>query len=417
MVSEAPTRNEVPTRRRESRLGSLRVLIVAPTAEKREEIRAALQDVPEPQLVVEEAASDQSNNALGAGSDVAFVALDSPEHPNFELLARVAQGQDAPQVLAVLSDGSPESIRGALRAGAQEILFTPLARLDLWRALLKIDEARRGALRHGLGQILSLVSASGGVGVTTVTANLALALRHETDKGVAVLDLDLQASDLSTALNLEPEKTIVDLVDSKQKLDSIRLESALTKGPSGVYLLAAPKQVEQSEVVGPELVVAILDLMRQLFDVVLIDCGRHISENVVAVWEHSDQMLYLVDQSLSAVSRAWRVFDLLKRLGLKRISPRLVINRHSGRELVGEAEISQTLARPIFAKIPRDDRSLRTVLVGGRDLFRVAPKSPLTKGLALLARRLVEPETQLRNSRPAGFLKALFSIQRAGAAS
>ncbi len=403
------------TQRRESGAGSLKVLIIGPTGETRGAMRGVLGEVLEPEIVVEEIASDQPLARGSADADVVMMLLDSGNPPSFEPLQRLAQAEAGPKVLAVLQDGSPEIIRGALRAGAHEVLFLPLNRLDLSRALLKIDETRRGVLRQGMGLIFSLVSASGGVGVTTLTANLALALQVRTGKRVGVVDLDLQAGDLSTALNLEPVKTIMDLADVKQKLDSIRLESVLTKGPAGVYLLAAPKRVEESELVSSGLVVPVLDVMRQLFDVVLIDCGRYMSENTAAAWERSDQLLYVIDQSLSALRRTWRVLELLKRLGLNHIAPRFVVNRYSGRELISEAQIAQTLARPIFAKIPRDDRSLKAILIQGRDLFKAAPKSALAKSVELLACKLVGDRPEKQSLRRAGFLKMLFSPQRAGA--
>jgi septum formation inhibitor-activating ATPase MinD len=114
------------------------------------------------------------------------------------------------------------------------------------------------------------VSLIGGTGVTSLAANLALALRYAFDKRVAVIDLDLQTGGLSVFLNLEPERTIMALAEGTRKLDSIQLESALSKHASGIYLLAAPKRIEDSELVSDATVGAILDLMRQLFDFVIV---------------------------------------------------------------------------------------------------------------------------------------------------
>jgi len=90
------------------------------------------------------------------------------------------------------------------------------------------------------------------------------------------------------------------LCEGERKLDSIQLESALTKHPSGIYLLAAPKRIEDSELVADKTIGAVLELMRQLFDFVLVDCGGYIDENAVAAWERSDYLFYLLDQSIAA---------------------------------------------------------------------------------------------------------------------
>ena len=124
-------------------------------------------------------------------------------------------------------------MKRVIRAGADELLFLPLDPGDLTRALLKVSESRVRAARHDGGMVISLASIVGGVGVSSIAVNLALALRYKLDKRVALLDLDLQTGALAVLLNLEPEFTIMPLCRLEKKLDSIQLEAALTKHPSG----------------------------------------------------------------------------------------------------------------------------------------------------------------------------------------
>ena len=139
-------------------------------------------------------------------------------------------------------------MKRVLRAGADELLFMPLDPGDATRALLKISEARRRTERRRAASSFRVTSLVGGVGVTSLAANLALAL-ESLHQRVALVDLDLQTGGSAVFLNLDPEVTIMALVRLEQKLDSIQLESALTKHPSGVYLLAAPKRIEDGELV------------------------------------------------------------------------------------------------------------------------------------------------------------------------
>ena len=80
------------------------------------------------------------------------------------------------------------------------------------RVLVKLAERQRrdepGDERKAGGLIYSLTSLAGGVGVTTLCANLTLALSYASDKSAAVVDLDLQKGGLSVALQPEPEQTI-----------------------------------------------------------------------------------------------------------------------------------------------------------------------------------------------------------------
>src|SRR6266436_3015942 len=279
-------------------------------------------------------------------------------------------------------------MRRILRAGADELLFLPMDAGDATRALLKISETRRRAERQAGGVIIALVSTIGGVGVTSLTANVGLALRYTLNKRVAVVDLDLQTGGLAVFLNLEPERTIMALTEGNRKLDSIQLESALSKHASGMYLLAAPKRIEDSELVTDVTVGAILDLMRQLFDFVIVDCGTHVDANTVAAWERSNHLFYVLDQSIGAARCAWRFVDLCGRLGLQGIEPNFILSRFVPGHPISEEQLSHTLAKTLYAKIPRDEKVLERIQLSAQDLWQVAPNSPLAKSVEDLARRL-----------------------------
>ena len=119
-------------------------------------------------------------------------------------------------LFALVQERSPVLMRRILRAGADELLFLPLDIGDATRALLKISETRRKAERQTGGVVVSLVSTVGGVGVTSLAANLGLALRYALNKRVAVVDLDLQTGGLAVFLNLEPERTIMQLCEGDE---------------------------------------------------------------------------------------------------------------------------------------------------------------------------------------------------------
>jgi pilus assembly protein CpaE len=233
-----------------------------------------------------------------------------------------------------------------------------------------------------------MVSTVGGVGVTSLAGNLALALRYTFNKRVAVVDLDLQSGGMAVFLNLEPERTIMQLCEGDRRLDSIQLESSLTKHPSGIYLLAAPKRIEDSELVSEKTIGAVLELMRQLFDFVVVDCGGYIDENAVAAWERSDHLFYVLDQSIAAARCAWRFVDLFGRLGLSGVEPNFILSRFVPHHPITEEQITHTLGRPIYAKIPRDEKVLERMQLRAQDLWTVGSGSPLARAVEDLARRL-----------------------------
>ena len=375
----------------DGRHGGLKVQLVGQGDEHRDEVRDALAALGDPILNIEEVEPDPEVAAEVTESsfDVTMVLFNGNDELSLSYLNGRAGQEPRPALFALLHDRSPELMKRVLRAGADELLFLPLDPGDATRALLKISETRRREEVHvGGGQIVSLVSLIGGTGVTSLAANMALALRYAFDKRVAVVDLDLQTGGMSVFLNLEPERTIMALVEGTRKLDSIQLESALSKHASGVYLLAAPKRIEDSELVSDVTVGATLELMRQLFDFVIVDCGTHIDEKSVAAWERSNYLFYVLDQSIGAARCAWRFVDLVGRLGLTGVEPNFILSRFTPGHPITEDQLSHTLAKPIHTRIPRDEKVLERVQLSAQDLWQVAPNSPLAKSIEDLARRL-----------------------------
>ncbi|MHB8381871.1 MAG: AAA family ATPase [Candidatus Binataceae bacterium] len=394
-----------------SRRGALKVHLVCAAEEQRTEVRTELAALGDPPLDVAEIELDADTTDLES-PDVTMVVINGDEEAALRYLHRETRLSPAPLVFALLEDRSSELMKRVLRAGADELLFLPLDPGDVTRALLKISEARRREEHHEGGQIVSLVSLVGGTGVTSLSANLALALRYAMDKRVAVVDLDLQTSGLSVFLNLEPDRTIMALTEAGKKLDSIQLEGSLSKHASGVYLMAAPKRIEDSEMVTDAVVGEMLDLMRQLFDYVIVDCGTHIDANSVAAWERSKHLFYVLDQSIGAARCAWRFVDLVQRLGLRNVEPAFVLSRHILNHPIGEDQLSHTLAQPIFARVPRDEKILERIQLSAQDLWQVAPNSPLAKSIEDIARRIASSNASFATETPDGskFVSKLLNV-------
>ena len=70
--------------------------------------------------------------------------------------------------------------------------------------------------------------------------------------------------------------------------------------------------------------------------------------------------------------------------------------------------MSHTLARPIYARIPRDEKVLERVQLSAQDLWQVAPNSPLTKTIEEMARKL-DGVADLDSSRNGSLVSRLLS--------
>jgi pilus assembly protein CpaE len=332
----------------------LSVVLTGGNDADRAQVRTILTGLIDPRVDVVEASNASFVTPKNGSYEILVALLDGEPETWAKELTPLVQQRTWALVIGVTARRTPDAVRSAMEAGAAEVLFLPADAVDVARCLLKVSEKGRPSIRSNDGSGLALVSVSGGVGVSSLTIALAIALRRLTKKQVALVDLGLQCNALSSMLDLDPEHTIAELIDPTSPIDSIRLESVLSKHPSGLYLLGAPGKIEEAEMVSSTTVDATLALMRQVFDFLLVDCGHHINEGSVAAWERTGNVFYVVDQSITSVRCAHRFLDLFDRLHLKNVNLQIVLNRFAPEHPVSIEKIEKALRRPIAFRIPFD---------------------------------------------------------------
>ena len=381
----------------DTRPGGLRVRLIGKDVDRVAEVKASLATITEPKIETLDAVAGSfvSSQTYREPADVVMVMLNTEDESALTHLEHYGRTEPRPALFALLQEQSPTLMKLALRAGADELLFMPLNGGDTTRALLKVSESRRRIEKRSGGVVCSIASLAGGSGVTTIAMNLALALRYELNRRVALVDLDFQAAMLNVAMNVDSEHSILAVSSQDRALDSIRLEAAMAKHPSGVYVLGAPKHVEDSELVPEGAVESVLSVLRQMFDFVVVDCGDSVNEHVVAAWERSDHLFYALEQSIGSARCAWRFLELFKRLRIAGIQPQFVLSKYQPAYPITVEQVSQTLARPMFCKIPRDEKAMERVELMGKDLWQVAPSAAITKSFQDLAKRMAEQPKEI----------------------
>jgi pilus assembly protein CpaE len=321
-------------------------------------------------------------------ADVVMVFFGPDEDSPLKLVQKEAGCAPRPAVFALLHEQSPTLTRRVLRAGADEVLFLPLVPVEAIRPLLKVSETLRRRRQISGAKVVSFNSLGGGVGVSTLCSNLGFVLLEGGDARVVLVDLDLQEGGLGSLFEASSERGILALAQVGRKPDSLSLEAALTRHESGLYVLGAPARIEDSDQINEAMVGNLLELMRGLFDYILVDCGGHIDGKSLAVWERSQEVLYVIDQSIAAVNRAARFLALFRRLGIEELEPRIVLNRYQRGHAISDAQIETSLGSSVYGFIPRDDRTMEKAVAMGRIAAQIAPGCAMVRACEQLARRL-----------------------------
>ncbi|MGB6520208.1 MAG: septum site-determining protein MinD [Candidatus Cybelea sp.] len=180
------------------------------------------------------------------------------------------------------------------------------------------SEAAQPAPR--LGRAIVLTSGNGGVGKTTTTANLGTALASRGAK-VVLVDADVGLRNLDILLGLESrvKHHLLDVLEERASLDDALVPS---KHGDTLYLLAAAQSREKDEV-ETEKMKALIEVLRERFDYVLIDCPAGIELGFRNAVAGADEAIVICTPEVSAVRDVDRVVGLLG----NRFRPQLIINR------------------------------------------------------------------------------------------
>ena len=237
-----------------------------------------------------------------------------------------------------------------------------------------------------MGEVIVITSGKGGVGKTTTTANVAVALAG-LGKKVIGIDLDLGLRNLDVALGLD-EKIVYDVVDVLEQ--KCRLRQALVKHETeGVTLLAA-SQTRDADALDPEKLMRLLKELKETFDYVLIDCPAGIGRGFENALAGADGAIVVTVPQVAAVRDADRVIMRLMEKGIE--NPRLLINRmrpdltKKGVFLRIE-EILEWLSIPLLGVVPEDE----AVFLGGilGSIAKQKDGSRAAEAFSNVARRLI----------------------------
>lgn len=280
----------------------------------------------------------------------------------------------ATAVLVLNSQGGAEAAMQAMEAGAKGVLAMPLSFEDV---LAKLDSARKWAERMGglisgatadteqelgrHGRVTLFSGAKGGVGTTTIATHMAIDLRRRIPGArVCLVDLDLQAGDVAGILEARQRVSIADVAKVSEDLSASTIMDALVQHESGIALLLTPLQVHETDFVTPTAVRAILSLLRQEFDAILVDGGSHVTPAQAAAVEIADEVVMVVTPDVLAMRAFRRSVQAWDGLGVRTEQElHLLVNRVSREDVLNADALARlTSARLLATRLPAMFRRL-----------------------------------------------------------
>jgi septum site-determining protein MinD len=205
-------------------------------------------------------------------------------------------------------------------------------------------------------RIITITSGKGGVGKTTATANISVALAMRGQRVIA-LDADIGLRNLDVVMGLE-NRIVYDLVDAVEGRCRVRQAMVRDKRLPELYLLPAA-QTRDKTAVTPEQMVEVCEDLRSEFDFILIDSPAGIEQGFRNAIAPADEAVVVTTPEVSAVRDADRIIGLIEaaekepaRLLINRLRPEMVERE----DMLNIDDVLDILSIDLLGVVPEDEQ-------------------------------------------------------------
>ena len=242
----------------------------------------------------------------------------------------------------------------------------------------------------GEGHVVSVFAPKGGVGKTTISVNMAVALRQQTRAEVLLFDADVGVGNVSSVLDVPYRMGLADLADSppEEWTDAAFEQAVSTHDGSGVRVLTWGTDPGESERVGVDLLLAALRWARNHHSYVIVDNHPGYDDRTMAMLAVASEILLVVTPEVGAVRNSSQFLELARELGLAS-GVRVVVNRAN--HGIRMADLESSLGLPIAATVVSNGPKAVIASNEGKPIVTKFPKEKISDDLHRVARLVTDP--------------------------
>jgi pilus assembly protein CpaE len=365
--------------------------------------------------------SQELKEALaGTGRSRVLSACDSPEemvadlirlHPSaaiihvttgtserdFALIKQLNAKSPNTAIIATSVEPMPALILGSMRSGAREFLQLPIVAEEFRTVMDRIVEfcASFENSTTKKAHVVAVFSGKGGAGVSFLATNLAAAMTEST----LIVDLNLQAGDVSSFLGLDIKYSISDFVRNRTRLDDSLMTSLVTPYSNNLALLAAPLEAHEAEDVRPQDVSEILSLLGQRYEHIILDLPHTFDPVTVAALDLADDIVLVLTLDIPGIRSTKRALKVFERLDYPKRKVHVIVNRFSKNNDVPLQKVETHLGDKLIGFVPNDYRKVMDSINLGRPLVQTDASSKISMEIKRIA-ALVKGDNQGASTQP-----------------
>lgn len=194
-----------------------------------------------------------------------------------------------------------------------------------------------------VARVITVTSGKGGVGKTSISVNLALALQA-LGKRVVMLDADFGLANIEIMFGIRPKYSMADLIYGGKTIEEI-----ITKGPKGIGFLSGGSGIQELINLSREQIITFTQALfglDELADIIIVDTGAGISDVVMEFITASSEVLLVVTPEPTSITDSYALLKTLNKredFYLNQIPINMISNRVEnlleGKELYGKLRV------------------------------------------------------------------------------
>ncbi len=306
---------------------------------------------------------ETGKQAVQAATEInpGLVILDEtlPGMDGYEICRRLRSNPETAQtpIIILTANDTLETRIKSLHAGADDYLTKPFQPGELQtrvgRLIHRQEQMVPQSAQDLQGKVIAVFSLRGGVGVSSLAANLAAAQAQIWQTKTLLVDLSMVNGQSASMFNLPLRATWSELGTlSSEELSLEQIDDVLIDHPSGVRVLAAPRHPADAEMINADKVNRVLDLIDDQYDYIVLDMGHDFRDHTIAGLDHADEILVVLSPEIASLQAAATAVDVLHSLDYSDNNIHLVLNWIFPRRGLIRTNIEDVLKKKIDLVIP-----------------------------------------------------------------
>ncbi len=240
-----------------------------------------------------------------------------------------------------------------------------------------------------MGRIITFASGKGGVGKTTIVANLGIALSKLGQK-VLLIDTDVAMANLSLILGMESSPiTLNDVLKGES-----RIEDVIYNGPAGTHIIPSSLELQNFKHLDLTQIPIIAKKLAPKYDFVLLDCPAGVGEDAQITMSASTEVFFVINPFSLSIADALKAKITAQRINAKPVG--LIVNMAGNyKGEIDEKDIVRMLELSSYGKIPFDEEVRKAFFYKKIEpVILKSPNCPASAAFNSIAGRLLGKEIE-----------------------